>query len=197
MQVGKRKGLMVPRFRNEGEEIEFWETHDIEDYLTGEVVPMETIFGSAPAGAASDLVVTLRFRRGIEDRAPLSRHFGVAIPPELTDRDFGVLFHREALPRGLDCYLVDYRRSESSWGSSGPPIRELMAELNVSSTALAEQAAELIATRVNGARGGARQPSPAALPRRLQRTIGSIARWLREYGAVPLTDEQAEALLHP
>jgi hypothetical protein len=193
----RSKGLVAPAFQSDDEEFEFWETHDVEDYLTGEKVPLSSIIGAVPAPTSPDLVVTLRLRRGIEDRAPLSRHFGVAIPPELTDRDFGVLFHREALPRGLDCYLVDYRRSESSWGSSGPPIRELMAELNVSSTALAEQAAELIATRVNGARGGARQPSPAALPRRLQRIIGSIARWLREYGAVPLTDEQAEALLHP
>ncbi len=50
--MARPKGLTVPRSRSEEEEIEFWKSHDVEDYLTGEVVSVESIFGTS-AGRGS------------------------------------------------------------------------------------------------------------------------------------------------
>jgi len=41
----KRTPLSVPVFESDEEEFEFWETHDPEDYLTGETVSLDSILG--------------------------------------------------------------------------------------------------------------------------------------------------------
>ena len=40
----KRAEPSVPIFHSDEEEFEFWETHDVEDYLTGETVSLESLF---------------------------------------------------------------------------------------------------------------------------------------------------------
>ena len=197
--MARAKGLTVPRFRSEEEEIEFWKSHDVEDYLTGEVVSVESVFG-APASRPG-LLVTLRFRCGVEDRRPLQRHFALPISEAEADRDFGVLFQASALPRGVGPYRVDYHRSVLSWGVGGV-VRELVAELSVQSPEVAAEAIALVSTKINGRRRRVRTSTPRGsdaraaqgLPRDVERVVGSIAKWLREHEATELSDDEARAM---
>ena len=59
MSLRRKRALpSVPVFESDEEEFEFWDTHDVEDYLTGETVSLESLLG--PEGAEpSDLGVSL------------------------------------------------------------------------------------------------------------------------------------------
>ncbi len=55
LALRRRRSLpSVPAFRNDEEEFEFWDTHDVEDYLTGETVSLDSILGPEDA-APSEL----------------------------------------------------------------------------------------------------------------------------------------------
>ena len=68
----------MPAFRTEAEEIEFWDTHDVADYLTGEFETWDQIM--APDDV--QLVVTLRPASDAGD----PQHFAVPIPTQAAER---------------------------------------------------------------------------------------------------------------
>jgi hypothetical protein len=76
--MGRREPKSVPIFRSEAEEIEFWETHDVEEYLTGEFETWDQIL--APDDV--DLVITLRSRSQSES----PQHFAMPIPTQTAER---------------------------------------------------------------------------------------------------------------
>jgi len=197
----RSKGLVAPAFQSDDEEFEFWETHDVEDYLTGEKVPLSSIIGAVPAPTSPDLVVTLRLRRGIEDRAPLSRHFGVAVPSTEADRDLRVVLQRELSGLKLDHYSVRYTSTDAHAGASAGPVRHLVVDMLVGDDVAAHEALDL-AAQIAGSRPPARPTGSGsagrtAMATRRHNAIVAIAKWLHDRDAIELGEHQADAILHP
>jgi len=185
----------VPVFRNDEEEFEFWETHDPEDYVTGEFVGLDSIFGPEDT-EPSDLVVSLRLEPGPGKPSawkPVAAHFAVTSPADEAGLDPSLLFAREAL-RGLDGYGLEYRRAWFTCGATAGPTPRLRVDLIVASRAEAERIAESMRARLSN--GGTRRAKDG-LKGRAKELAERVGGWLAARHARLISEEEAQALLHP
>ncbi len=79
--VRKASKPAVPVFRTEAEEIEFWETHDVDDYLTGDKEPLESVLLGDPSSRAADAEAV----RPVSGRPRNGRYLGDASTREVHD----------------------------------------------------------------------------------------------------------------
>jgi hypothetical protein len=182
----------VPVFSSDEEEFEFWETHDPEDYVTGEFVSLDSILGPEDA----ELVVNLRLEPGPGRPSawtPLAVHCAVKPLPHEADHDPSLLFEHEAL-HGLDGYGVEYRRATFGGGAWPGSFRELTVHLTVASRAEAERIVEALQARLSDLRTRRAKDS---LRGRAKELAERVASWLQARNARAISKDEAQALLHP
>jgi hypothetical protein len=185
----------VPVFQTEAEEIAFWETHDPEDYLTGEEEALERILSPEPGELERGLIVSLTLApfTAAEYFPPLTLHFAAAALSEEADRDLSVVFEREVISDPLHPYGAEYRRASRQWGTPGAPIRQLGITLAATSRREAEKIEGLLRTST----ASGREAPATGLSERTQRVVPRLAKWLLQRNAREITEEQADQFLHP
>ncbi|MBM3497072.1 MAG: hypothetical protein FJX74_00215 [Armatimonadetes bacterium] len=182
---------LLPVFRSEAEEIEFWDTHDPDEYFGGPEVSLASLMESEQ----SDLLVNVRLEAGpgaSPEWAPVAVHFTVGPLPHEAGYDPVPLFG-EVL-RGLDGYGLEYRRAVFHCGASGSLPPELTVGLIVASRAEAEGIASSLQARLSD--GGHRR-AKGGLKGRAKELADRVGSWLAARHARLISEEEAQSLLHP
>jgi hypothetical protein len=198
----KGRGLVAPAFRTEEEEIAFWDTHDVEDYLTGEQVPIDALLRPPPTHHDASLVTKVLLQGSIEDAKPAALYFMTLLSPYERERDLRMVVEEQLAAHRIDHYGVRYTSAVGHAGASPGPVRELVVDMVVGREGAVQEALTLIKGALDAAPGeppvaSRRRPSAASLSPSRQAAIMALGRWLREHHAVAITAAQAHALLHP
>lgn len=188
-------GRRVPVFQSEAEEMAFWETHDPEDYLTGQEEPLERVLSPEAGEVERGLIVSLTLApfTAAQYFPPLTLHFAAAPLSDEADRDLSVVFEREVISDPLHPYGAEYRRASTRWGSPGAPVRQLGITLAATSQREAEEIGDLL--RNSTASG--HEPGGTGLSERAQDVVPRLANWLLQRKAREITAEEADQFLHP
>ncbi|HJN16101.1 MAG TPA: hypothetical protein QGH10_11440 [Armatimonadota bacterium] len=191
MSEGKLRA--APHFESEAEEIEFWKTHDVDDYLTGETVTLEDALGPDDEAEGTEAVITVQFPRTLGDQHPLTVHYLAHLRASEAASDLSLVFKRDVIPRPFDGYALDYHNSILECGASGPQRRQLVAQIICDGIDDAQHAVQTLRTLIESRSGAASHPAEDAEARATQAAV-RVAVWLVRHRAAELTPDQLTEL---
>ncbi len=189
--MSEGKARTMPHFQNEAEEIEFWKSHDVEDYLTGEALALEDALKPIDGAAETEAVITVQFPRTMGEQRPLTAHYLAQLRANEATSDLSLVFERDVIPRPFDGYALDYRNSIFECGASGPPRRQLIAQIICSGPDDAQQAIHTLRALIESPSRAS--SSPDVGPQTTQ-AAARMADWLVRHRAAELTADQLQEL---